>query len=120
MSGGEISERCFLKLNYMKEDAKTLKEYIKVLREEKEIAKRQVKLSYKGQHYESPQNSDLRLAAISFALNAVEFILENDKRNVQRGQEKSCPHCGSKKGGFIDNNHYKRCKQCYKLAGVFF
>ena len=72
----------------MNPDAKTIKEYVKVLREEKEIAKRQVKLSYKGQHYESPQNSDLRLAAISFALDAVESILENDKRNVARGEEK--------------------------------
>lgn len=90
---GEISERCFLKSNYMKPDTKTLKEYIKVLKEEKEIAKMQVKLSYKGQHYESPQNSDLRLAAISFALNAVQSILENDKRNVARGEEKSFSKC---------------------------
>ena len=74
----------------MKPDTKTLKEYIKVLKEEKEIAKMQVKLSYKGQHYESPQNSDLRLAAISFALNAVQSILENDK---QRGEEKSFSKC---------------------------
>lgn len=104
---GEISERC-LKFSVMKHHIEVVisdSEWVDILTVHSETG--------------SAIGSSVPLENIPELISELQKIL-NDKRNVERGEEKSCPHCGSKKGGFIDSNHYKRCKQCYKLAGVFF
>lgn len=59
--------------------------------------------------------SSVPLDNVQELIYKLEKIL-NDKRNVARGEEKSCPHCGSDKGTFISGNIVRRCMQCYKVT----